>query len=870
MAEAPAGAVTRLSLQPYPGSLQQDDLFRSGGCIINKFCERARSVTTEPKFHPLDIQIRAAELLRSTGRGIAVLPTGAGKTLLAALPFATGLLTPRQMVFMTPLRSLTGAQAGALSRSIKPEAARSYLGAPWDVREQYRGSPGDPLYEASVVVSTFDQALSAAAAISYSTSRRRRNINAGAVLGAYLVADEIHLYPREQALLTLLWLLKHRPDLPFLLMTATLSRPMADRLANLLGAAVLSDLSDADLKRLKVEERVRTVLWCSQPIDAHLVQSQLARGKKVLVVVNTVDRAIELGQEIEKSVDSRDPMLVLHSRFYGRDRSDKEQRLQETFGKEPTDDRLRIVVATQVVEAGLDISADVLLTELAPANALVQRWGRVARWGGVGEVIVASPPGDRVRPYDDPKTDGPELLRLTREWLEENAREPITMDTRTERELLNHVHASADERWLDELEENLRSRGQELGKVIEGGDYSAAGRLIRHVDNRTLLVHGNPKGIEDPTRYEGFGVSVGRLYRLMGEKPPMPDMVDEEDDGGWMPPISDVPEAPEWALQVPIYPNDESREGRQVPTWDKAQGKTLASFPIVAVNPKLVTYDPFYGLSFTPAEEPTTDNKYWSQPRVGTASHFARTPSRLETLEEHVGRILSVYERDPSLLPRLETVAPLVEAWCEWSQGMLDRVVRAAIVTHDAGKLVPVWQKYIREYQKKHGNPVKPWMVHSDDPKRPLVKWKTPVGHALSGAAHGVGVGRALDREVQEWRAARNISNTKVLPSHVLFSAVAMHHTPDIECWELSGRELLEDPGREELTRLLMEHGLPGELPARPPRSSLDAYTVNFLKLGGNSDTREWLALALVIRALRLADGWSQDPERLKRVAVTD
>lgn len=56
----------------------------------------------------------------------------------------------------------------------------------------------------------------------------------------------------------------------------------------------------------------------------------------------------------------------------------------------------RIVVATQVIEAGVDLSAGVLVTELAPWPSLVQRFGRAARWGGSAQVIVV----DR-QPKDD-------------------------------------------------------------------------------------------------------------------------------------------------------------------------------------------------------------------------------------------------------------------------------------------------------------------------------------------------------------------------------------------------------------------------------------------------------------------------------------
>ncbi|HVC34498.1 MAG TPA: DEAD/DEAH box helicase, partial [Chloroflexota bacterium] len=190
---------------------------------------------------PLESQLAAAAVMQRSGRAIAVLPTGAGKTLLAALPFAAGLVPPRQMVFMTPLRSLTSAQATALREQICLPPGR-----PWQVRQQTGAVPEDPLFCAPVTVTTFDQALSSALQIAYSTARGRRGINAGAILSAYLVADELHLYPRDQALTTLLWLLKNRPDLPFLLMTATLTRPVAEALAELLRADILPPIGDAD------------------------------------------------------------------------------------------------------------------------------------------------------------------------------------------------------------------------------------------------------------------------------------------------------------------------------------------------------------------------------------------------------------------------------------------------------------------------------------------------------------------------------------------------------------------------------------------------------------------------------------------------
>jgi len=146
-------------------------------------------------FTPLDAQVAVAEALATHRRVIAVLPTGSGKTLGAALPFGLGQLAPGQMVYRTPLRTLTSAQAKTLGADIDGDMASARLGLPWNVRQQTGATPEDPDFEETATVTTFDQALSSALRISYSASVRRRTVNAGAVLGSYLVADELHLFP---------------------------------------------------------------------------------------------------------------------------------------------------------------------------------------------------------------------------------------------------------------------------------------------------------------------------------------------------------------------------------------------------------------------------------------------------------------------------------------------------------------------------------------------------------------------------------------------------------------------------------------------------------------------------------------------------
>ncbi len=121
-------------------------------------------------------------------------------------------------------------------------------------------------------------------------------------------------------------------------------------------------------------------------------------GSLTLVVVNTVDRAVTLFGELGKQFGSsrkrdgksqkgsrpcprtdaevRAEVVLLHSRFRPADR-EKQMKLLLS----PVPDPGRIVVATQVVEAGVDVSAKTLFTELAPWPSLVQRFGRCNRFG---------------------------------------------------------------------------------------------------------------------------------------------------------------------------------------------------------------------------------------------------------------------------------------------------------------------------------------------------------------------------------------------------------------------------------------------------------------------------------------------------------
>lgn len=98
-----------------------------------------------------------------------------------------------------------------------------------------------------------------------------------------------------------------------------------------------------------------------------------ARDKKVLIIVNTIDQAVKLYQEISNYMEN---VFLLHSRFIQKDRQLLESKLK-SFDREPTSKG--IWITTQIVEASIDIDFDELYTELAPLDSLFQRFGRCYR-----------------------------------------------------------------------------------------------------------------------------------------------------------------------------------------------------------------------------------------------------------------------------------------------------------------------------------------------------------------------------------------------------------------------------------------------------------------------------------------------------------
>jgi CRISPR-associated endonuclease/helicase Cas3 len=111
---------------------------------------------------------------------------------------------------------------------------------------------------------------------------------------------------------------------------------------------------------------------CAEVLTHHDASAQ------TLVVLNNVGRAQQLFQLLRKARTDKTDVLI-HARFRPAERAEQARRLRDESGVD------RIIVATQAIEAGVDISSKVMFTELAPWTSLVQRFGRCNRYGECNE-----------------------------------------------------------------------------------------------------------------------------------------------------------------------------------------------------------------------------------------------------------------------------------------------------------------------------------------------------------------------------------------------------------------------------------------------------------------------------------------------------
>jgi CRISPR-associated endonuclease/helicase Cas3 len=201
-------------------------------------------------------------------------------------------------------------------------------------------------------------------------NQRRAIYSWPSICNAAFVFDEIHSY--DTSLFgALLAFLKKLKGVPVLLMTASLPLNRLERLRSVIRDRG-SELREIDgPKELEGLKRYRRETIAVSDISER-VKQEIENNGKVLWVSNTVDRTIKAYQSCSAFCDSH---TVYHSRFRYVDRVERHKAVINSFAK----DKSAIAWTSQVAEMSLDLSATLLITELAPIPALIQRLGRLNR-----------------------------------------------------------------------------------------------------------------------------------------------------------------------------------------------------------------------------------------------------------------------------------------------------------------------------------------------------------------------------------------------------------------------------------------------------------------------------------------------------------
>jgi CRISPR-associated endonuclease/helicase Cas3 len=389
---------------------------------------------------------------------ILAVPTGCGKTAGAVLSWAWRRRehpedhircgTPRRLVYCLPMRTLV--------EQVHEETTQWFARLGWLQRpEDYRPSwPDDEVpvfrlmggeeaeeWEAwpereAVLIGTQDMLLSRALNRGYAMKPQDWPIAFGLLnVDALWILDEVQLMGAGRTTSVQLHQFRRSHDLlprQSLWMSATLGTS-AQREQRWTQPApqwmrtpehgdqdvTVHGLGQADRKALsKVLTGTKRAERRNATVEDDLLPGQILHhasgGRLVLVMLNRVKRAQELLRRVDAIAgdpESRPDLLLLHSRLRPRERAAVIRRLWST-----TPEAGRIVISTQVLEAGVDLDADVLVTEICPWPSLVQRLGRLNRRGqktGIIEILDV--------PLEEP-TNGWPNKRTDRERAEEEAR----------------------------------------------------------------------------------------------------------------------------------------------------------------------------------------------------------------------------------------------------------------------------------------------------------------------------------------------------------------------------------------------------------------------------------------------------------------
>lgn len=397
-------------------------------------------------------------------------------------------------------------------------------------------------WDVKVAVCTVDRVLGILA------NARASLFTSPAILQGAFVFDEIHLYD-ETLFAALLRFLATFTGCPILLMTASLPEARRDAIATCLRDAAGEALHVIDgpakleeVERYRVRGPVPELPW-------EIIERVIREGGRVLWVSNRVSWCMDRAREAEMrlanaaraiGVPAEEVVLPYHSRYRYCDRLKRHNDVIKAFD---LSDRSVLAVTTQVCEVSLDISAQLLVTDLASVPALIQRLGRLNRRvsernpGSPRDAIVCDVSEGDAKPYT------PAMLTTARQWLDRLATTPgdaLSQRHLTERfaELDEGGYAQAGPSpWLDggvtSSQAPLRDASGTVAIVREEDVSTCTDRDRRGHPSRKWLTRHTIPMLLDEVRDEIWGPNPWPQHQYVFEAPAGRVVYDERWGAKW-------------------------------------------------------------------------------------------------------------------------------------------------------------------------------------------------------------------------------------------------------------------------------------------------------------------------------------------------
>lgn len=794
-------------------------------------------------FEPYQYQIKVAELLLEGKNVILSVPTGAGKTWASIMPFLYAKQNnrtnfPQKMIYSLPLLTLANSIHIDIEKTFNKENIKSSFPEICKLISIQTGEYNDdPYFEKEIIFSTIDQTLSNFLCFPLPLSQRQANINAGSLIGSYLVFDEFHLLDPKLSMATSLGMIKLLKNLcRVCIMTATLTDDYIQFIKSELGFEVVSinefpeDIEKINSLRPAIGKTIKkSVTVCS---DKKINPSYILEKhkNKTIVICNRVETTQSLYLELEKTKAKDTTLLCIHSRFFDSDRKNQELLIKKYFGKNNAKHNA-ILIATQVIEAGMDISCDTMHTEISPVNSFLQRAGRCARFENeYGDIFVYDvlnlEEKELIKIQTEEKKDEAEIRKLNNKYLpysKELCENSLTelkkynyIDECTSTALVNAILKNDENKKIEDISSNFFN----LKKIRESwiacnkNLYRETIRNIQSIEIALIDLENRHETMIVPWKYET--ISVYKWSFISWAKQLNMNKIDDDD----------------WVFAKAEQSNDSvfdfEWQDKDMFFLKRLSFENMKNhFDVVFVDNRYFDYTTA-GLIVLP-----NDRNIISPIKEGRTKNKTTFCYKKDTFYQHNKALLNCFETE--FKTNLKYVFNEIELF--WGKHVdWKMLIKLAICLHDYGKLNTAWQKPMKEFQKRKtgiDNPIEV-LAHTDyddstDKELAKVcKIKNKPPHA------GIGAMQAYEILYDDY--SEDVAK-------VVCNAILKHHNHETQSFNDFN---IQDYCIKVIIQLFEELSLKGNFIKQERGETLNETVL--------TKDKEWIVYFLIVRILRLCD----------------